>query len=202
MAYPYLELLSTSDVVEAQVENGTREQWDGFDGARDFTFFDDNARAFIAQRDSFYIASNSASGFPYLQHRGRPEGFLKVIGDTRFGFADYSGNRQYITTGNAKSDDRVSLFLMDYARRKRMKILARMQVVSAADNPKLAAQLIDSDYHGKVERLMVFDLVAYDWNCPQHITQRFSKAMVQEALAQVQAENDELRRQLAEARGE
>jgi len=196
MAYTYLDMLTTSDVIAAQEENEAREQWADFAGDREFTSFDDNARAFIAARDSFYIASHSANGWPYIQHRGGPIGFLKILDDTTFGFADYRGNKQYITLGNSKSDDRVALFLMDYARRKRMKMLARIEVLSAKDNPDLAARLIDADYPGEVERLMVFNLAAYDWNCPQHITPRYSKPAVQQALAELKAENDELRRKL------
>ncbi|MEM6585822.1 MAG: pyridoxamine 5'-phosphate oxidase family protein [Pseudomonadota bacterium] len=200
MAYPYLELLTTDDVIRAQEENGTREQWEDFQGDREFTAFDENAEAFLAARDSLYMASQSANGWPYIQHRGGPIGFLKVLSPTAFGFADYSGNKQYITVGNARSDERVSLFLMDYARRKRLKILARLTVMSAQDNPELARKLVDTDYRANVERLMLFDLVAYDWNCPQHITPRYSKMAVQEALAELKAENEALKRQLEHAR--
>jgi len=199
LAYTYLDLLTTEDVISVQKENGVRSQWADFEGSREFTAFDANAETFITARDSFYLASHSANGWPYIQHRGGPIGFLKVLSPTTFGFADYSGNKQYITVGNTRSDDRVSLFLMDYARRKRLKILARLNVVSAQDNPDLAHQLVDPDYQANVERLMLFELVAYDWNCPQHIAPRYSKLTVQEALAELKAENEALKRQLAQA---
>lgn len=197
MPQSYLDMLTTPGVKAAQVENGSREQWARMEGKRVWRSFDDNARAFIAERDSFYMASNSASGWPYVQHRGGPPGFLKVLDDTRFGFADYRGNTQYITLGNAKSDDRVALFLMDYPRRKRLKILARLSVHDANGEPELAEALRDPDYPAEVERLMVFTLEAYDWNCPQHITPRFTKAMVAEALDQQSREIAALREENA-----
>jgi len=202
MTYSYLDMLTTDGVKQAQDENGVREQWANFKGAREFDHFDDNAKAFIAARDSFYMASVSAAGWPYLQHRGGPAGFLKLLDDKTLGFADYSGNRQYISVGNVKTDDRVALFLMDYPRRKRMKMMARLKVHDATGSA-LAARIIDADYPGKVERLITLSLVAYDWNCPQHITQRFTQEMVdmaarplKEEIARLQAENAALREKL------
>lgn len=202
MAYTFLEALTTPGVKEAQAENEVREFWEQFNGSREFTHFDEKAADFIGLRDSFYMATNSSSGWPYLQHRGGPAGFIKILDNTTLGIADFSGNRQYISVGNAKSDDRISLFLMDYAHRRRMKILARMNVHDAND-PRLRPLIVDEDYPGKVERLITFDLFAYDWNCPQHITPRFTKATVQASLAELQnelerlnKENEELRKQL------
>ena len=199
MAYTYLEALTTPDVERAQAENGAREQWAGFGGSREFTRFDANAVAFIEARDSFYMATNSSSGWPYLQHRGGAPGFIKILDETTLGIADFSGNRQYISVGNAKSDDRVSLFLMDYARRKRMKVLARM-TVHDADDAQLRPRIVDEGYAGRVERLITFDLYAYDWNCPQHITQRFTKAQVQQTVAGLEAELDRLKAENAALR--
>lgn len=193
MNYTYLDLLTTPDVIEAQRENGARDQWEDFAGKRQFTQFDDAARAFISERDSFYMASNSQSGWPYLQHRGGPTGFLKLLDETTLGFADYRGNRQYISLGNVKSDDRISLFLMDYAGRKRMKILARLSVHSLSERPDLAERILDPEYPGVVERLMTFELAAYDWNCPQHIVQRFTTAQVNSAIASTLEELEALR---------
>ena len=192
MAYTYLEMLTTPGVIAAQEENDARDQWSRFPGNREFTAFDENARAFLSQRDSFYMASNSASGWPYLQHRGGPPGFLKVLDESTLGFADYRGNGQYISLGNSKTDDRVALFLMDYPRRKRMKVMAHLSV-HAPDDAEWAARIRDPDYPGVVERLMVLKLAAYDWNCPQHIAQRFTKAQVAEMIAPMHAELQELR---------
>ena len=203
MAYTYLDELTTKGVREAQAENGARGQWEDFSGSREFTRFDENAATFIAARDSFYIASNSQSGWPYLQHRGGPPGFIKLLDETTIGIADFRGNSQYITLGNSKTDDRVSLFLMDYPRRKRMKILAHMSVHDA-DDPQFERSLVDADYGAAVERLLVFKLFAYDWNCPQHIIPRYTKAQlagtlsgVEEELQRLRKENERLRAQLA-----
>jgi predicted pyridoxine 5'-phosphate oxidase superfamily flavin-nucleotide-binding protein len=124
---------------------------------------------FIEARDSFYIASISETGWPYIQHRGGPAGFLRVLGERRIGFVDFGGNRQLITVGNLSVNDRVSLFLMDYAKRERLKILGHARVVDAKSEPELRALLTPSDYRANVERLVVIDVVAFDWNCPQHI---------------------------------
>lgn len=203
MAYTYLDILTTDGVKEAQSENGAREQWENLKTDRVFDHFDDNASAFIAARDSFYMASVSSNGWPYMQHRGGPTGFLKILDNKTIGFADYSGNRQYISLGNSKSDDRVALFLMDYPRRKRMKMMAHLKVHNLSDNPQLAEQILDSNYVEKAERLMTLSLVAYDWNCPQYITPRYTKDMVdmaarplQEEIARLQAENEALRAKL------
>ncbi|QTD57070.1 pyridoxamine 5'-phosphate oxidase family protein [Parasphingorhabdus cellanae] len=203
MPYKFLDMLTTDSVRDAQSENGAREQWDDFAGDRRFDHFDERAAAFIAARDSFYMASVSENGWPYVQHRGGPPGFLKVLDDKMLGFADFQGNRQYISLGNVKADDRVALFLVDYPRRKRLKLLAHMTVHQLDDNPDLAQRIIDTDYQGQPERLMTLSLESYDWNCPQHIVPRFTKDMVdlaarplQEEIARLTEENEALRRKL------
>jgi uncharacterized protein len=125
-------------------------------------------------RDSFYMATNSASGWPYLQHRGGPQGFVKILDEGRLGFADFRGNRQYIGLGNLEADDRASLFFMDYVRRARLKVLGRMRSIDLANSPALAALLVDKEYGAKVERGLIVEVDSYDWNCPQHITPRYS----------------------------
>ncbi len=158
---------------------------------------------FIAARDSFYMASVSDSGWPYVQHRGGPPGFLKVLGDREIGLADYSGNKQYISVGNAATDDRVALIMIDYHARRRLKLLARLSVVDLGTEPELAARLFDATYRATVERGLVLRIEAFDWNCPQHITPRFTEAEVLGAVAPLQArlaaledENERLRRAL------
>lgn len=140
---------------------------------------------------------------PYVQHRGGPTGFLKILDDKTLGFADFRGNRQYISLGNVRADDRVSLFLVDYPRRKRLKMLTHMKVHKLDDDPMLAQKIIDDDYPGQPERLMTLSLESYDWNCPQHIIPRFTKDMVdlaakplQDEIARLTTENDELRARL------
>lgn len=204
MPYKYLDMLTTDSVRAAQSENGAREQWEDFSGDRRFDQFDERAAAFISARDSFYMASVSENGWPYVQHRGGPPGFLKVLDDKTLGFADFRGNRQYISLGNVKADDRVALFMVDYPRRKRLKLLAHMTVHPLDTNPELAERIIDTDYLGEPERLMTLSLESYDWNCPQHIVPRFTKEMVdlaakplQEEIARLTAENEALKENIA-----
>jgi len=129
---------------------------------------------FITARDSFYMATVGEGGWPYVQHRGGPAGFVKVLAPDRLAFADFRGNRQYISVGNLASDPRVSLFFMDYVNRTRLKVLGRMQPVDLADDPVLAETLTDDDYGAVIERGMVIEIEAFDWNCPQHITPRYT----------------------------
>ncbi|MDB6064831.1 MAG: Pyridoxamine 5-phosphate oxidase-related FMN-binding [Pedosphaera sp.] len=128
--------------------------------------------AFIKDRDSFYMATVSETGWPYIQHRGGPRGFLRVIDDQTLAFADFRGNRQLITAGNLANNDRVALFLMDYNQRERLKILGHAKVVDARTDEALARSLAMPGYSAKVERAFVIHVVATDWNCPQHITPR------------------------------
>lgn len=156
---------------------------------------------FIAQRDSFYMATVTSDGWPYMQHRGGPAGFLKVLDGQTLGFADFKGNRQLLSTGNLAASDRVMLFLMDYPHRERLKILGHARVLDAREEPALAAQLTPSpDPDGKVERLFLIKVVSFDWNCPQHITPRFSEEEVRAAVAPLQQRIAELEAQL-KARG-
>lgn len=150
---------------------------------------DDATRSFLESRTSFYIATNSASGFPYIQHRGGPLGFLKVIGDDTLGFADYRGNQQLISKGNLSEDDRVSLFFMDYAQRRRLKALGHMTLVDATESPDLIEPLT-VEGQGPVERIATIRLVAIDWNCPQYIEPRFTEDEVTALVAPHLAERD------------
>ncbi len=131
---------------------------------------------FIATRDSFYMASVSESGWPYVQHRGGPAGFLRVLDDKTLGFADFRGNAQYVSTGNLHHDNRVSLILMDYPSKQRLKLLGRAKLVEEADDPALVKRLENPNYRARVERAFVISVEAFDWNCPQHITPRFTPA--------------------------
>lgn len=148
---------------------------------------------FIAERDSFYMASIGEAGWPYVQHRGGPAGFLRVVSPTRLAFADYGGNRQLVTTGNLAVDDRVSLFLMDYAHRRRLKILGHAHVADAREHPELLAELAVEE-GAEVERVVTIAVVSFDWNCPQHITQRFTAAEVLSVVEPLQREIERLRR--------
>ncbi|MEM6620566.1 MAG: pyridoxamine 5'-phosphate oxidase family protein, partial [Pseudomonadota bacterium] len=162
-------------------------------------------RAFIADRVSFYISSVSASGWPYVQHRGGPRGFLHVLGPTQLGFADYRGNRQFISAGNTDGDTRVALILMDYFNKRRLKLLghARFLPLDKAD-PTLAATL-SATVAGPPERIVTIDLTAADWNCPQFIPELYEgeavKAVVGGRIAALEAENARLKAELAALQG-
>ncbi len=172
MPYKFLDITATPSVRAAQVANGSRDMWEHFKGHRTFDRFTDNEAAFIAERDSFYMATVSESGWPYVQHRGGPPGFLKVLDEKTLGFADFRGNLQYISLGNIAADDRVALILVDYPNRARLKILAHMEVRDLAAEPDLAARLALPGYKAKLERAFLLHLETFDWNCPQHITPR------------------------------
>ncbi|MBL9136492.1 MAG: pyridoxamine 5'-phosphate oxidase family protein [Verrucomicrobiales bacterium] len=152
---------------------------------------------FITTRDSFYLGTVTESGWPYIQHRGGEPGFLRVLGPGRIGFADYKGNRQMISTGNLGADDRVSLFLMDYRRRQRLKILGHARVLDARENTDLVGQLAEPKVHGIVERLFLIEVLSFDWNCPKYITPRFTLAEVEEVVAPLRQRITDLEAQLA-----
>jgi predicted pyridoxine 5'-phosphate oxidase superfamily flavin-nucleotide-binding protein len=208
----YLDIATTPSVAAAQEHYGSAAQWAriGARGRSDETFESQRLGppelAFIAARDGFYLASVSETGWPYVQYRGGPAGFLSAIDEGTLGFADFRGNRQYITTGNVQANDRVSLFLMDYARRSRLKIFGHMRIIDAADDPALAERLAVPGYPGRVERIVLIAVQAFDWNCPQHITPRFTQAElevalvpVRDELAALRRENERLRRELQAA---
>jgi len=208
MGYGFLDKLATPAVQAAQAANGSRELWEHSGKDRVFDRFTENETAFIEGRDSFYMASTSESGWPYVQHRGGPAGFLKVLDDKTLAFADFRGNRQYISLGNVTADNRVAIIMVDYPRRARLKILAHAEVRDLANEPELAERLALPGYKAKPERALLLHLENFDWNCPQHITPRFTTAELEPALAPIrsrlatlEAENQELRARLA-AKGE
>ncbi|MEO1531435.1 MAG: pyridoxamine 5'-phosphate oxidase family protein [Pseudomonadota bacterium] len=193
MAHAYAEIAFTPAVRAEQERLGSRAMYARSEGGDPFNdVLGDSETAFIATRDSFYLGSVSETGWPYIQHRGGPEGFLKVLGPRQLGFADFRGNRQYVTLGNLKGDDRVSLFLMDYARRGRLKIFGHAQ---ATDDPAILEKLALPGYRAKVERGMLIDVEGFDWNCPQHITERFT-------LAEFETVSTKLTDRIAELEGE
>ncbi len=209
MGRRYLDIATTPSVAAAQEHYGSAALWGGPRAAADAEAGESQQLgpaelAFIAARDGFYLASVSETGWPYVQYRGGPAGFLTPVDAGTLGFADFRGNRQYITAGNVTANDRVSLFLMDYAHRHRLKIFGRLRMTDAADTPELAARLAVPGYRGRIERVALIAVEAFDWNCPQHITPRFTQAEIDGALtpvraelATLQAENERLRRELA-----
>jgi uncharacterized protein len=151
---------------------------------------------FIGARDSFYMASVSESGWPYVQHRGGRTGVLRVLDDKTLGFADFRGNAQYVSVGNLTQDNRLSLFLMDYVAKRRLKLFGRARLLEAADDPALMSRLEDADYRARVERAVVVSVEAFDWNCPQHISARYTQEEVGAMVEPLRLRIDELEGQL------
>lgn len=200
MSNGFLDIATTPSVLAAQAENGSAGLYDKVVAKRPSNRFSETEAAFIAARDSFYMASVSESGWPYVQHRGGPPGFLKLIDEATLAFPDFRGNRQYISLGNIAVENRVALILMDYPRRRRLKLYARIEARDLVTDPNLAALLALPDYRGVVERAFVLRLEAFDWNCPQHITPRFTEADIAaasasltERMTELEAENEALR---------
>ena len=178
MAHQYAKIAFTESVRQVQKEQGSRAGYAGMDTGEDYNFLmSQGEKSFIENRDSFYMASVSETDWPYVQHRGGPKGFLKVIDEKTLGFADYKGNRQYVSTGNFRTNDKVSIILMDYANRRRLKIIGYISQVDEHDWEKLAS-LEDDHYRARVERGFIIKIAAFDWNCPQHITPRYSESEI------------------------
>ncbi len=199
MAHKFAEIAFTPVVRAIQVEEGSRTGYSRMDGGDDYNHRLGSREAiFITASDSFYMASVGETGWPYVQHRGGPAGFMKVLDECTIGFADYAGNRQYVSTGNFRSDNRVALFFMDYPNRRRLKMLGRVRTVEL-DEPELLARLEDNDYPAQIERGFIIEVEAFDWNCPQHITPRFTEAQVEGQLTALRTENRHLKELLAGA---
>jgi predicted pyridoxine 5'-phosphate oxidase superfamily flavin-nucleotide-binding protein len=194
------DLMFTPGVADEQARDGSRDNYAKMAARPAPSGLADAETAFIEARDSFYLATVTQTGWPYVQHRGGPRGFLKVLSPTIIGFADYRGNRQFVSTGNLKQDNRAALFLMDYPNRRRLKILAHAAIVMAEGDEALAARLA-IDGGGRVQRLFTFEIEAFDWNCPQFITPRFTTAEIQASLGEkitdLETENKSLRARLA-----
>ena len=171
----FTELAFTNSVKAQQEKYGTRTAYARMEQGGQFrNQINWQEHRFIEARDGFYMSSVGENGWPYIQFRGGPKGFLKVIDDHTLAFADFRGNGQYISTGNLKTNRKTVLFLMDYAQKQRLKIWAETDVLDPADHPERAEQLTQPDYEATVERIFVFKVHAFDWNCPQHITPRYT----------------------------
>jgi predicted pyridoxine 5'-phosphate oxidase superfamily flavin-nucleotide-binding protein len=196
MGNRFSEIAFTPAVQAEQTAHGSRRAYAAQADlpARDERLGDDEA-AFIGARDSFYLASVSETGWPYIQHRGGPPGFLRVVDDRTLGFADFAGNRQYISVGNVGGDDRVCLFLMDYPERTRLKIFGHARLT---EDPAVVERLIVPEYPAKIERGWLIEVAGFDWNCHKHITPRFSEADVVRAVEPLRARIRELEAKLGE----
>jgi len=209
MAKSFGSLVFTPAVKALQERYGSRKQYEhlqqqsGVAPAR----LGPDEKEYLAERDTFYIASIGATGWPYVQHRGGPKGFLKVIDDRTIAFADFRGNKQYISTGNLTTNDRVALILMDYPRQLRLKILGHVEIFEGEKAKEWLTKVRDPEYKATPERVYVIRIEAFDWNCQQHIIPRFTEEQIREVLEPVerqmqdlQAENQKLREQLARLR--
>lgn len=202
MARAFAEIAFTDAVRAEQTRQGSAASYARFldpaaEGGDSLTA---REAEFIAARDGFFQATVSETGWPYVQFRGGPAGFLKVLDEHTIAYADFRGNRQYLSVGNLKGDDRVSLILVDYPNRRRLKVWGHARIVERADDPALVDSLHDPAYRAKPERAVVITLAAFDWNCPQHIPQRFTLeelepvlAPLKEELQRLEAENAALR---------
>ena len=200
MAHHFLSTTFTPAVLRAQETNYGRAQ--SVPPAPGPDELGAQEEVFIQRRDSFYLASVNADGWPYIQHRGGPKGFLKVLDPHTLAFADLSGNRQLLTTGNVSGNDRVALFLMDYPRRERLKILGHAEVLAARSHPALVAEVAPEGTPMRlVERVFRIRVTGYDWNCPKYITPRFTAEEVEKAAAPLRRRIAELEAALAATRG-
>lgn len=199
MAHAFAQIMFTPRVKAVQAQRGSRGAYEEFEEGEglDWDRLGPEEAAFVAARDSFYMASVSETGWPYVQHRGGPPGFLKVIDERTLAFPDFRGNRQYVSVGNLLGDNHVSLILMDYPRRRRLKVLGHARLVEAAQDPGLVAGLQPPGVRAPAERAFVIDVAALDWNCQQHITPRFSQDDVEALVSPLQARIAELEARLA-----
>lgn len=192
MAKNFGAIAFTDAVKEMQEKLGSRSSYARMEKESYVDGLTENEVDFIAQRDSFYMASIGASDYPYIQHRGGPKGFLKVLDEKRLGFIDFKGNMQYITVGNLVTNNNVALIMVDYPARARLKIYAKATVVELKDDPALFDLLDLNEYKFRPERMMVLNIEAYDWNCPQHITPRYTAEDIEEAFETQRSRIDKL----------
>jgi predicted pyridoxine 5'-phosphate oxidase superfamily flavin-nucleotide-binding protein len=198
MSHRFAEIAFTPNVKKAQEINGSRRSYARLEqGEVHHDVLGPDEASFIAERDSFYMATVSETGWPYIQHRGGPPGFIRVLDNKTIGFADFRGNRQYVSVGNLETDDRVSMILMDYPNRARLKILGRARLVEVDEQDTLN-RLSLPDYRAVVERGFVITIEAFDWNCPQHITPRFTPAEIETAVAPLRQRVADLEKMLDE----
>jgi predicted pyridoxine 5'-phosphate oxidase superfamily flavin-nucleotide-binding protein len=197
----------TPAVKSIQARKGSREAYARAEQHGWRTEVDDKLAAVLADANSFYFATASADGQPYIQHRGGPKGFLKVIDDHTLAFADFRGNKQYISTGNLTTNNRVALMMIDYPAQARLKIVGRAEILEGEAAKDWIDRLRDPSYKTPIERVFLIHVEGFDWNCPQHITPRYSEEQIKEALAPIEKrmadleqENETLRKDLSKLR--
>jgi predicted pyridoxine 5'-phosphate oxidase superfamily flavin-nucleotide-binding protein len=196
MAKNFPEIAFTEAVKKLQEKHGSRKSYERMEKFSIADGLTSNETTFIQNRDSFYLASIGVKEFPYIQHRGGPKGFLKIIDSKRIGFIDFIGNKQYVSVGNIATNNNVSLIMIDYPTRTRLKIFAKAEIVEFDDDSELYNMLDLENYKFRPERMMVFHIEAYDWNCPQHIKQRFTSEDIDEIITPLRNKIKELEEKL------
>jgi uncharacterized protein len=198
MAQYSSDIAFTPAVKAIQTEKGSRSNYARMErGGGWETTVTPELQAFLAELDMFYLGTANAEGQPYIQYRGGSPGFLRVVDSKTLGFGDFAGNRQYISLGNITENPKAFIFLMDYARSQRIKLWGKLRIVEG--DTKFIEQFRDNSYAGKVERVILFEIEAWDVNCPQHIHKRFSQAQIAPVIEQLQAKIAELEAKLREA---
>ncbi len=199
MANKFYDIAFTPGVKRAQEHYGSRPRFEQIEDGREQTVVLSDAEIdFVERADGFYMATVGEQNQPYLQFRGGRRGFLKVLDEKTLGFADFRGNLQYISTGNLSANNRVALFLMDYANRQRLKIFAEAEIKDAADSPELIEKLRDESYKAVIERAVILHVKAFNWNCPQHITPRYTMEQIQEMIQPLREHIEKLEKEIEE----
>tara|TARA_R110000787_G_C13437822_1_gene446122 strand:+ start:4072 stop:4686 length:615 start_codon:yes stop_codon:yes gene_type:complete len=196
MVKNFAEIAFTKAVKKLQEKHGSRRNYERMEKFSVIEGLTSNESTFIQNRDSFYLATIGVKEFPYIQHRGGPKGILKVLDSKRIGFIDFVGNKQYVSVGNMATNNKVSLIMIDYPTKTRLKIFAKAEVVEISDNPNLLDLLDLKDYKFRPERMIVFHIEAYDWNCPQHITPRYTVKEIEQAFSPQQKYIDSLEKEI------
>ncbi|WP_033959086.1 pyridoxamine 5'-phosphate oxidase family protein [Psychroserpens jangbogonensis] len=198
MAKNFAEIAFTESVKKLQEKAGSRKSYERMEKFYVIDGLTNKETSFIMDRDSFYLATIGVKEFPYIQHRGGPKGFLKVLDSKRIGFIDFVGNKQYVSVGNMATNKNVSLIMVDYPTKTRLKVFAKAEVIELKDNEELFESLDLKDYKFRPERMMVFHIEAYDWNCPQHITPRYTVNEIEDAFSPQQKYIDSLEKEINE----
>ncbi len=206
MPHTFGSLVFTAAARALQEGYGSRRQYARFENSDSSSGrLGPEESQFIGERDTFYMATVGSTGWPYIQHRGGPRGFLKVIDDSTLAFADFRGNKQYISTGNLTTDNRVALIFVDYPRQLRLKILGRVEIFEGELAQEWIKKVLDPEYKAVVERVYVIRVEALDWNCQQHIIPRYTAEEIREALVpaekrmqELEKENERLREELTQ----
>lgn len=198
MPYRFAEIAFTPTVRKVQQEFGSRASCARLEGVSGVVnhWLGEAETGFIAARDSFYMATVGETGWPYIQHRGGPPGFVRVLDERTIGLADFRGNRQYVSVGNLMTNDRVSLFFIDYPNRRRLKLFGRARIIGI-DDERLLSRLEMPGYRARIERSLLITVEGFDWNCPQHITARYTIEEMHAVTAPLTARIDELSAELA-----